>query len=729
MADDTSTSSKFNPDPAQIGEQSWDDAKGISQPGPNTAMASLWSGAGDLLKEGINTADTLTKDYLKGEVRDQAGATQQYFSNALREANNQQLGGKTPPVVPFDPNAGQPPAEVGAAGSKLQGMLGARQNGKMSETYYYGRLDSMAKDLRSRYPGYADYIDEQFEKVTGVNPANSFIKSVLGDINSRVANQKDDFSKKESEVFKYTGKDGGDAMIPLYQKWKANPNEENWAPIFNLMTRVNMRDAQYEAATRAHNLAGLSRDDQKIAAGASGQQIVNNVFTDYMNDLQTLQGPSNTSFGAIRQRIQDSLEGKTKADPVEQQQLGQMLEAKKAELMNRSINMLNAGGFTAKLGDGAAGFEAANNMVKQAATPLDVQINAITNKDLGSYHMANNYVDGIEKAATLGLITDKDIGPTLLGMNTIRQTGGPNYVGEAWLGMIGSSTSKISAALKAHDFVQYMSGATPLTKVIEDLDNPNSPMTPPNGVAGSIKYTQERTKSLLDVVRNTIIGDNNDETKMQAIKGAFGPGNETLMSNFAKDYVDPVTKQPVLGKYAIFHNLTSEDMVKSARELGDRNPETWSTYKNWVVASIKNDMFPSTIADLNRISADPDIKLHWADHDARLEIETGNNINRGNIPPGGAGVSPSTPYGKQTYYSKEVQRFNDSMASLVRVFEADGHSRSKEDATAAAIQVMKDQGIRLSGGVGAAMAAPIRAETKKIQDKFNTKLETDVDRN
>lgn len=718
MAGQNNTSSSFNPDPAQVGEQTWDDAKGISQPGPNTAMASLWSGAGDLLKEGINTADTLTKDYLKGEVRDQAGATQQYFSNALREANNQQLGGKTPPVVPFDPNAGQPPAEVSSAGDKLQGMLGARKNGKMSETYYYGRLDSMAKDLRSRYPGYADYIDSEFEKVTGVNPANAFIKSVLGDINSRVANQKDDFSKKESEVFKYTGKDGTDAMMPLYQKWKANPTEENWEPILANMTRVNMREAQYENAKRGHEIQGISRDDQKIAAGASGQQIVNNVFTDYMNDLQTLQGPSNTSFGAIKQRIQDSLEGKTKVDPVEQQQLGQMLEAKKAELMNRSINMLNAGGFTAKLGDGAAGFEAANNMVKQAATPLDVQINAITNKDLGSYHVASNYVDGIEKAATLGLVTDKDIGPTLLGLNTIRQTGGPNYVGEAWLGMIGSSSSKIGAALKAHDFVQYMSGAKPLTKVIEDLDNPDSPMTPPNGVAGSIKYTQDRTKSLLDTAVNTITGDNNIQTKTTAIKGAFGPGNETLMKKFTKDYIDPDTNKPVVGKYAIFQRLTSQDMISSIKEVGKINPEAWDQYKTWVISSVKDYMVHDTIVDLNRISRDPDIRLNWDDENAQLHISTGNNINRGNVPPGGANVSPSAPYGKQEFYSKEVQRFNQSIQSLVRVFEADGRSNSKEQATAAAVQIMKDQGIKITDPVGAALTAPTIAAVKKEQAKI-----------
>lgn len=55
----------------------------------------------------------------------------------------------------------------------------AWRQGKVSDTAYYSRLESLSRQVRSRYPGYREVIDQKIQQITGVNPANALRREVL----------------------------------------------------------------------------------------------------------------------------------------------------------------------------------------------------------------------------------------------------------------------------------------------------------------------------------------------------------------------------------------------------------------------------------------------------------------------------------------------------------------------------------------------------------------------
>src|SRR6185295_10149010 len=83
----------------------------------------------------------------------------------------------------------QSPAEVAALPDTLSALTGARDSGKISGTYYQSRLLAAAKDLRAKYPGFREEIDQAFSKVTGSVPANAYIHSLTMDINRAASSQ------------------------------------------------------------------------------------------------------------------------------------------------------------------------------------------------------------------------------------------------------------------------------------------------------------------------------------------------------------------------------------------------------------------------------------------------------------------------------------------------------------------------------------------------------------
>lgn len=61
----------------------------------------------------------------------------------------------------------------------------AWKQGKVSDTAYYSRLESLSRQVRSRYPGYREQIDQKIQQITGVNPANALRREVLQEYNTK----------------------------------------------------------------------------------------------------------------------------------------------------------------------------------------------------------------------------------------------------------------------------------------------------------------------------------------------------------------------------------------------------------------------------------------------------------------------------------------------------------------------------------------------------------------
>src|SRR5260370_37455226 len=75
------------------------------------------------------------------------------------------------------------PAAIDGGLKRIGTLTQARQaTSGRNDTLYVQQLNSLAKNLRAQYPGYRPYIDEQISSMTGMNPANAYVNSLLADL-------------------------------------------------------------------------------------------------------------------------------------------------------------------------------------------------------------------------------------------------------------------------------------------------------------------------------------------------------------------------------------------------------------------------------------------------------------------------------------------------------------------------------------------------------------------
>lgn len=162
---------EFNP---QIQDTGTNDSTRASRGGgANTSLGSLFSGIGDTISAGVGTADNLIKNRIEDQARyglqNLNEGTTSVLEDASAASSARMNGGSAPPST-----STQTPSAITSAGSSLQTLAMARDQGKITNEFYYQQLNSQLKDLRSRYPGYEKDVDQIVQQVTGVQPANAY---------------------------------------------------------------------------------------------------------------------------------------------------------------------------------------------------------------------------------------------------------------------------------------------------------------------------------------------------------------------------------------------------------------------------------------------------------------------------------------------------------------------------------------------------------------------------
>src|ERR1700747_1189942 len=164
----------------------------IADTSKGTAMRAIAGAASSAL----DVADNFMKNQATNAARTGAEAIQDIYTQALKTAP-ENVGNVIPSPVQtgsgvkvggsslFDSNASMDvPDGIAGGVDRVNALTAARNGGKINDTYYTAQLTSLAKNLRSQYPGYRDYIDQEIAHVTGMNPAKEYINNLMQDINA-----------------------------------------------------------------------------------------------------------------------------------------------------------------------------------------------------------------------------------------------------------------------------------------------------------------------------------------------------------------------------------------------------------------------------------------------------------------------------------------------------------------------------------------------------------------
>jgi len=230
----------------------------IDTPDPDRRYEALFKGAANMLDVGLAGADFYFKKKIDNELynaidieRDQFGvgdATERAKKggtplNAVDNArgaiksqieaarnvddpdsawNKSLLDPKAGPVSSDGKGTITPAAkrDIEKLGTESERLVQAHAAGKLSNSYYAARLESIVRATRAQYPGYREYIDQKVSQITGMTPANTLRAQLLADITEAGQTKASEMDKLLT-LLEHNRKDLGDLFPEMEARVRA----------------------------------------------------------------------------------------------------------------------------------------------------------------------------------------------------------------------------------------------------------------------------------------------------------------------------------------------------------------------------------------------------------------------------------------------------------------------------------------------------------------------------
>lgn len=473
------------------------------------------------------------------------------------------------------------PEEVSQLSDTLSTLKSARDAGKISSSYYEGRLLAEAKKLRAQYPGFRQEIDEQFAKVTGSNPANAYIRALTTDINRGASQASSELKKAESFVAQRNGYPNAAQVMQRVQTGQAGMTEVmQWAAPYE------REDYELKRRSAIFQDNKMEKETQKTKVG----ELFDFAAATAVNrSVDTMSGRMgiNTAEDAMK------LDSAVKAGIVPQQQWvqwGQELAGHKTQLQIQMTRDADKAGATRILGK-----EEVNRRIADSLKPIDALIDRIYNKDVGGYTRMAQDLKGINEEAQKGLLTHPKLGPYLQMQQAFKEIGGEQNLQKFNLDIIKGD---FSSDLKTY-FGNWQKG------IATQFSSSNGKGTTTfNDWIDDIKAKGVKDKKFNEVVMKEVnkITDGTipENVRMNYAQAAFSPGNRGMISKLAEGE----------GQSRTFQRWTSPEMTKSMFELGKKDPQVWKNYVDWAQETLANELANKDINSLAEIR-NPHIRVGW----------------------------------------------------------------------------------------------------------------------
>jgi len=612
-------------------------AEGIRLAGAGEQISDIAKVA-DLAAKGV---DAYYKDSIHNQVYDSASAIRDEYLDSLQKAvkavktgkGSVTAGGET--VSPETANAaldvittdGQSvPDDIGKLPHALGGLESAKANGKISPTDYLGRLNAMAKSYRARYPGYKDLIDSEVSKVTGVNPANAQIKSLLSDINSYAsAKAGTDHTKQDRAWLLANAEQHPDGIAIL--KAFDNKQIDFYSASAKIMPVMN---AKVQMEHDARVAAGADRDKKRQGEDAG------TIITTYGNAL------SSASIDAIRlntgldteEKFTDFAARVAKGVDVDSVQWPTI-----AATVQNSKDTMVAGARREiykpldKNGNSLAtmyGPEATEKALERMGAHHDELLKAIGMKDPG--------------LSMLALNTAKAQGTDAVKQIMKSPQGGAFRLMQGFAQISPDVASAMAISVLSNELLPQVDKDALVTQLAQLMRQPSlyvtdrngavvspdkgassTPIGVPNTVSDAIdtaveqNASPERIKQLIQAptqIFNPNLKD--DNVKRNLIRATFDPANSGLVAKFELDLVKAGKLAP--GQQSIYKSLVNDKMSAEVKRLSASEPELWEMYKTFAKDELANGPLKADIKSIADIKLPPGYHMSWNSETHNLTV-------------------------------------------------------------------------------------------------------------
>jgi hypothetical protein len=620
---------------------------------------SLIEGGAKLADFALKGVDATIRSDIDTKAWDAASAVRNEYGDALKILKSTGVSKAVGSLLTEEEIAGGDVPEEIADGIAQAGTLkGANAAGKISNTYYLAQLESrVVKPLRDKYPGYREYIDKEVAQITGLHPANDWIRSMVRDINAagaaanRQANRDEAFMDKHNDA----------PSMPIWrQEYRANGGNSDL-----LRYRVNRWQATESEIKRQELMWNF---DDKYRIYLKGQATDTAHLSASSTVATALESAEIKIFGdegASPAKIADTFR------KIASGELPPPDEKRKAQLVMGMDDLIRRTEETLKVkmneirGKTPSGSQYSyNSILGDDATKIANQhlegLKRIRNSiATGDYTLANyesHMIKGRIDSQKLKALTAESIGDDTTNATAISQL--DPELGRIVLKHIAPNfATNIDAFLKKkidQPAIDAVTKPDPLTGI--------TPVTMKDGVEAAAragitpekvgkKVTADSYRQITSFV-DKITDDRVSPIDKQKIAiWAFSPGNQGIVSLFGKDGLQ------------LYSGLTSSGI---AAEVAKMPAHIQQQYVNFVERTFGNELFRDELTTLKNVSNWTGVQITW----------DGKNL--------GARYQQTTPpilgfEARRSMIDRAIGRLNQGLSGLDEVYGTVAKDVDKEE--------------------------------------------------
>ncbi len=588
----------------------------------DAAETKAW---GDLLQTGaagvdflVKGTDAVIKKQIENEVYDRADKERTEWTNRLEALKSNTQGQKL--LGAEDANAQAIPGELEDLDTALATWSSAKDSGKISPTYYHGKLLSHAKELRAKYPGYREYIDSKFAGVTGVNPANAYAQSLMTEINRNIASVGNQQNRALRLIEQNMGIKDAEILHALVGAGKANLNDV----VSFIAPHKRLEAVRAEIKANREMRDWKRADDAETVLQEEELNVQQRISLDFnnINRISALNGKDTSML------LQDLANKRITLAPGQLEEIYINQKNRREALFTEIWEEM-----TKKGPDGKSTIQRMRKTPEEAQKWLrsnfvlyDTMLKQIAEKDWDMATLTEKKIQAITHASDLRII-QSPIGEQLLTLESVKKRGGDVAITHLTSRLMGGNfpqnvgdyvTQGIADLISpAHN---YVTGGIPKNYVKEKIENAKRHLTtivPPSRMPSVYK----EFFSQVELIGKDGVGD---EVQERALVSTFHPINNDVLESFAKDGRDEKGRQ-ITGRQAVFNQLTKKDVVDGIKSLVERTgkPELWKMYVNSVGRALNHNLIRRELQDLNTIVEHPgmDLKYDPQNHQFRVDFK------------------------------------------------------------------------------------------------------------
>jgi hypothetical protein len=606
----------------------------------------------------VKLTDDLIKNTIRNDLTSQIDQRKEDFTTQLEQQAGVSKPSDSTNILP-DGVTNSVPSEIKSGLNRIQNLQSAINNGagdKINDTLYSGQINSIVKNMRSKYPGYRDYIDSEASKISGLPVANAYYKNLMQDINARNSLIRTEAEKPLNMLRSNINIPGAPEMIQAYMSGRVDANG-----VYRWIGRNLSIKYELDQRKAAREEFKGSRDVRAIVASDDASFEAYATVSNYFNNLVTASGQT------VGNLIDSVTKGQVHLSSSDAQKLGVLIAGAKQKAREEILAKWNQGGANSMIAH-LGGIKAANDILDQHFQRFDNMINLVTNKETGLAGFAARQNAGMIDDQRNGLYNDKELGDPTMKLKVVSEDWGPNWANTS----LGQVILKNGIDTKVKNYFER--------KVIDatggDIRFPPSFSKDITDGQGKNIRDPRYFSSLAGLSAGILDKQIGDKTKLNLVDYFFSPDNIGNLDKIQRDAIGPKGEKTV-GADTFYQNLTSKAMTDEINRLGRIRSDAWVMYRNWAQDAFAR-LSRDDITTLAKISAGG-VKVNFNPETHQLAI---------------TGLDKSNPYaftqlGNLNY---ALQRLNSRLRNLAHVEESDGG-----DVNEFLLQVLKDNGFDGSG--------------------------------